>query len=74
MLPDKERPEWGRIITGDLMHNYSNYVLQVTVFKLQKDYKLKLKTKQQAIDKLYDICKKYYAITRKDINIIFKIN
>ena len=73
MLPDKGKPEWGKIITGEIKHNYSNYILQVTVFKLQKDYKLKLKTKEDAINRLYDICNKYQAITIKDINIIFNI-
>lgn len=71
MIPEKEHPKWGQLITGEITHKFSNYILQIQVFKLQRDFKLNMTTKEDAINNLYNICQKYYAIAKKDISEIF---
>ncbi len=71
MLPDIENPTWKKIISGENKHKFSNYILQIQVYKLQQDYRLKRITDEVAIKNLYNICKKYYAVVKKDLNKIF---
>jgi hypothetical protein len=71
-LPPKERPEWIEMVSGNLQHNYKNYVLQTRTYQLQKEVASGKKTQQQAIDELYELCAKYVLAVQPDFKIIFK--
>ncbi len=71
-IPDKTRPEWGQMISGQKNFKYTNYVLQTQITQMQnlvKDGKI---THNEAIDKLYNLCSKYALAVQNDFKQIFK--
>lgn len=72
MIPEIDHPIWEKIITGEIKHDFTNYVLQLQVYKTQYDLKLKKISLNQAISNIHGICKKYSRAVQKDINSILK--
>jgi len=70
-IPPKDRPEWSKIVSGELKYNYKNYVLQVRTYQLQKDISLGKISQKEAIDALYDLCSKYALAVQPDFKQIF---
>jgi hypothetical protein len=60
------------IITGQIKQQYKNYVLQIKTYQMQKDVKDGKITKEQAIEDLYALCKKYALAVQNDCKQIFK--
>ena len=71
-VPDKARPEWRKIINGEIDYQYQNYVLQTKIHRLRKDVLNERKTEHEAIDDLYALCSKYALAVRADFKQIFK--
>ncbi len=71
-IPSKNRLEWKQIVTGELQHNYSNFVLQMKVHQANKDVSSGKKTVNNAISEIYDICLKYSLAVQTDCKLIFK--
>ncbi len=71
-IPPKDRPEWAKIISGDIEHPYRNYVLQTKIHQLHKEIGYKKITMNQAVDDLYSLCLKYALAVQPDFKQIFK--
>lgn len=71
-IPDKSRAEWRKIITGEIEHTYTNYVLQTKTHQMRKDVKANKMTVDKAIDDLYNLCLKYALAVQTDFKKIFK--
>jgi hypothetical protein len=71
-IPPKTRPEWGKLITGQIEHQYQNYVLQTKTYQMHKDVKNGILSKEQAIDDLFTLCNKYALAVQNDFKQIFK--
>ncbi len=72
LIPPKDRPEWAKMINGELEHNFRNYVLQTRTYQLRKSVTNKQITMQKAINELYELCSKYALAVQADFKIIFK--
>ena len=71
-IPSKERKEWGQILRKEIEHSFQNFVLQMTVHKLQNKLKDGQLTEQEAIDELFELCSKYALAAQNDCISIFK--
>ena len=71
-VPDKNRPEWQQILTGEIEHDYKNYVLQTRIHQLRKDINYRTKTLDEAVTELYNLCAKYALAVQSDFKQIFK--
>ena len=71
-IPEKNRAEWKKIITGEIEHKYKNYVLQTKIHQLRKDISYKKISIDDAINDLYELCSKYALAVRNDFKQIFK--
>ena len=71
-IPPKDRPEWTMMISGELRHNYKNYILQVRTYQLQKEVVGGRLTQSEAIEDLHSLCSKYALSVQHDFRIIFK--
>ncbi len=71
-IPEKTRPEWAKIITGEIEHKYDNYVFQTKIHQLRKGVKAEKVTISDAINDLYELCVKYAASIRTDLSQIFE--
>lgn len=71
-IPDKARPEWKQMISGEIKFQYRNFVLQMQITQMNKAIKLKKMTYEEAIDKLYALCEKYALAVQSDFKQIFK--
>lgn len=72
IIPPKNRPEWRKIIIGEIEYKYKNYVLQTKIHQMRKDIKAEILTIEQAVDDLYDLCSKYALAVQTDFKEIFK--
>lgn len=72
MIPEIDHPIWEKIITGEIKHDFTNYVLQLQVYKTQYDFKIKKISLNQAISNIHEVCKKYSRAVKKDIDTILK--
>ena len=70
-IPDINRPEWRRIITGEIEHKYINYVLQTNIHQLRREVSKNRKSIETAITEIYDLCFKYYIAVLPDLKQIF---
>ncbi|MBN2663094.1 MAG: hypothetical protein JXR68_05545 [Bacteroidales bacterium] len=68
MIPEIEHPIWEKIITGEIKHDFSNYVLQLQVYKTQDDFKINKISLNQAIVNIHEVCTKYSRAVQKDID------
>lgn len=71
-IPPKDRAEWRKIITGEIEHEYKNYVLQAKIHQMRKDLSYKKITINHATDELYELCLKYALAVQLDCKQIFK--
>lgn len=71
-VPPISRPEWRQMVTGEIRHNYKNYVLQARTFQMQKDIASGKMTYQQAVEELFALCSKYALAVHEDFVVIFK--
>jgi len=71
MIPDKSRPEWRMIITGKIKPELASFSLIHKINSLVKQYKTRQINLDQAIYELYEMCRKYEPIYRKDLKLIF---
>ncbi len=71
-IPEKNRTEWKKIITGEIEHNYKNYVLQTKIHQIRKDISNGRISMDNAIDDLYELCFKYALAVQIDFKQIFK--
>jgi hypothetical protein len=71
-IPPKEREEWRKMITGEISHQYSNFVLQLLLSQARKDIMKKRMSMDEAVDKIYDLCSKYAFAVKNDVIEIFK--
>ncbi|OQX98251.1 MAG: hypothetical protein B6I24_05770 [Bacteroidetes bacterium 4572_128] len=72
-IPDKNRPEWKKMISGEIAHNYKNYVLQMQTTQMRRYIKNKKLTYDEAVNKLYILSYKYSRAVKSDLEQIFKI-
>ncbi len=71
-IPSKSRPEWAKLITGEIKHEFKNYVLQLRIYQIRKDIEHGRTTVDKSLDSLYDLCMKYSLAVRADFKEIFK--
>lgn len=71
-IPPKTRPEWSKIISGDISHEFKNYVLQLSIYQMRKDISKGKITINRAVDDLYNLCNKYSLAVQSDLKAIFK--
>ncbi|MBR4440816.1 MAG: hypothetical protein IKS00_04610 [Bacteroidales bacterium] len=71
-IPPKSRPEWSKLVTGEIQHEFRNYVLQVRIYQIRKDIQMGRSTLESSIDCLYELCMKYSLAVHADIKEIFK--
>lgn len=71
-IPDKTRPEWEKMITGEIEHQFRNYVLQKTIYQMRQEISQGRLTYAQAIDQVYELCSKYALAVQSDFREIFK--
>ena len=71
-IPDKSREEWRKIVTGEIEHQFKNFVLQMK----SSDYKFKIESNEltvsEAVNELYSLCEKYALAVQDDFKQIFK--
>jgi hypothetical protein len=70
-IPSIDRPEWLKLLKGEIEHTFKSYVFQLTLHQSRQDLKLGNITETQAVQKLYALCDKYKLATGKDIDVIF---
>ncbi|NIK72763.1 hypothetical protein FHS56_000249 [Thermonema lapsum] len=71
-IPPKEREEWKKMITGEIEHNYRNFVLKLMLTQLRREVAFGMTTMPEAIDRLYQLCEKYSLAVQPDCKEIFK--
>lgn len=71
-IPPRDRIEWEKIVTGKIEHQYSNFVLQMKVHQACKDVTSDKVSIDDAVDALFEICKKYTLAVQADCKTIFK--
>ncbi len=71
-IPSKTRGEWAKMITGEITHQYRNFVLQMQISQARKDVQLGIISIDDAIEKIYSLCAKYKLAVRADLLTIFK--
>jgi len=71
-IPPKNRIEWQQMISGEIKHQFKNYVLQVHIHEAQKKIAQNVITFEIAIENLYDLCQKYSLAVQNDLKQIFK--
>jgi len=71
-VPVIERPEWRKLVRGEISHNFQNYVLQMKVHQTVQQVKDAKLTELQAISDLHNLCNKYALAVQNDLKSIFK--
>ncbi|MBO4371659.1 MAG: hypothetical protein J5826_01885 [Bacteroidales bacterium] len=71
-IPPRNRPEWKQLITGEIQHEFKNYVLQLRIYQIRKDIESGRTTMERSIDSLYELCMKYQLAVAADCREIFK--
>jgi len=71
-VPVIERPEWRKLVRGEISHNFQNYVLQMIVHQTVQQVKDAKLTELQAISDLHNLCNKYALAVQNDLKSIFK--
>lgn len=71
-IPPKSRIEWTKLITGEIEHEFKNYVLQLRIYQMRKDIGRGKTTVERAVDDLYELSAKYSLAVQTDLKAIFK--
>ncbi len=71
-IPPKSRMEWAKLITGEIEHEFKNYVLQLRIYQMRKDIARGKITVERAVDDLYELSAKYSLAVQADFKAIFK--
>lgn len=71
-IPPKSRPEWRKLITGEISHEFKNYVLQLRIYQMRKDIQRGKVSIESSIDELYELSSKYSLAVQADFKEIFK--
>lgn len=71
MIPDKNKPEWYDLVTGNKTWKLTNFVLQMKVNQSIKSIKENKATPEEMIKQIYDLCNKYEVAVKSDITNIF---
>lgn len=71
-IPPRSRVEWSKLITGEIQHEFKNYVLQLRIYQIRKDIESGRTTIEQSVDSLYDLCMKYQLAVAQDCKEVFK--
>lgn len=72
LIPPRDRPEWRQLVTGEIQHEFRNYVLQLRIYQIRKDIESGRSTIERSIDGLYELCMKYQLAVAADCREIFK--
>jgi hypothetical protein len=72
MIPNSSRPEWEKLITGELNPKLTSLSLQLKINALKLDIKLNRINKQEAILQLQTFCQTNESMVQKDLAIIFQ--
>jgi len=72
IVPPIDRPEWKKMITGEIEHSYKNYVLQLQSSNLRKKVEKDEISINEAVEEMHALCTKYYMAVRNDFIEIFK--
>ena len=71
IIPKKNRPEWRKLLTGQLDVQIENFVLQMQVDNTRRAINSSKMTVEQGIDKIHELCVKYTLAVKSDMNTIF---
>ncbi|AFM03585.1 hypothetical protein Fleli_1147 [Bernardetia litoralis DSM 6794] len=71
-IPSKERVEWEMLVTSQIEHKFSNFVLQLKSSEYRRKIAAKTLSIEEAIDELYELCSKYAIAVQEDFKQIFK--
>lgn len=72
-IPPRSRAEWSKLITGEIQHEFKNYVLQLRIYQIRKDIEHGRTTIERSVDSLYELCMKYQLAVAEDCKEIFKV-
>ncbi|ACF12540.1 hypothetical protein Ctha_0069 [Chloroherpeton thalassium ATCC 35110] len=71
-LPDINRVEWKKLVTGELEHQFRNYVLQVQLHQTKKEVRSGKLSVERAVQNLYNLCLRVPLAVQTDFKQIFK--
>jgi hypothetical protein len=71
-IPSIDREEWKKMITGEVVHNYRNFVLQLQLSQARKDVSTGKISLDEAVSKIHELCSKYAPSVKNDFMQIFK--
>ena len=60
------------MITGEITHQYGNFVLQLMLAQARKDILKNRMSIDEAVDRIHDLCSKYAIAVKNDVIEIFK--
>jgi len=70
-IPPITRAEWRKMLSGEINHNFRNYVLQLQIHEAQKNIKNNKVSFEDALKDLYLLCEKYSLAVQNDFKQIF---
>ena len=70
-IPDKTRPEWRKLLMGEIEVKLDNFVLQMQVDQTKRAILGSKITLEEGVDKIYSLCVKYSLAVKNDMNKIF---
>ncbi|MDA3866629.1 MAG: hypothetical protein PF489_07760 [Salinivirgaceae bacterium] len=71
MLPEKNNPQWRRLVTGEQNYPLKNFVLQMKVTQTATDIRAGLLSVDKAVEDIYALCQKYEKAVSQDMEVIF---
>ncbi|HEX7601875.1 MAG TPA: hypothetical protein VF316_09730 [Polyangiaceae bacterium] len=72
MLPGPQHPTWGRLIRGDLTHEFKNFAAGMLFFNLRIMYKRDPNHFFDQVGEAHKFFVKYEAILADDIKVLFR--
>ncbi len=73
-IPSKDRPEWRKIVTGELHFEFQSFALQMKINQIKRFIEFGSISVDDGVDELYRLCKKYSVATGNDIKKVFSTN
>ncbi len=71
-IPPIDRIEWKQLITGELVHPFSNFVLQIQIDQAKRELFWNTRSETESVKLLHALCDKYTLAVKKDMLAIFK--
>ncbi|MBN1117479.1 MAG: hypothetical protein JXA77_09760 [Bacteroidales bacterium] len=71
MLPDINRPEWGKLIKGEINPDLSSFSLKMKINSSRQFYKMGRLKLEDAVKELHELCVKYEKIYAADLEKVF---